>query len=118
MNATYAPNAINMPEGHTLDTLSQSIAGRVYIIANMAAETYTRAEDFMLGMQTPEHVETTPNRHIECYARLYSDGSLLVVSNADNEVWDDEADYLSHYDLRRIDTGDGWMYVAATEEEN
>ncbi len=102
----------NLPNGFdTLDQLAQTDAGRVYLLARCMPEreTYQRAVDFLRLI--PEQVETCDPPRLDCYAWLFADQSVLIVSTADDEVWADEADYLSHYDLQRHDDPEiGWIY--------
>lgn len=105
-----------LPTGHTIESLAQSKAGRVYLAARVLPvdrHTYQSAIDYIVPGDFPEYVETCNPPHPECYAYMFDDGSLLIADNADDEVWADEADYLDHYGLERIDHLEhGWMFVS------
>jgi len=111
---------MHCPNGHTLETLMQSKAGRVYMAARIVPterETYSHAIDYVLGFgEAPEIAQTCNPPHPECYAYMFDDNSVLVVSNADDEVWTSETDYMEAYDLHRADHSDyGWAYVPTVE---
>lgn len=104
----------SLPSGHTLNTLMQSKAGRVYLAARtvpIERHTWQSAIDYVVPGDFPEMAWTSNPPHPECFAFMFDDGSLLVVSNADDEVWTNESDYLDHYELKRVDHPEnGWMY--------
>jgi hypothetical protein len=110
---------MNIPAGHTLETLMQSKAGRVYLAARTiptARHTWNSAIDYVVPGDFPEHVETCNPPHPECYAYMFDDDSILIVSNGEDEVWTHEIDYMEANDLNRGDhPTHGWMYYPRTE---
>lgn len=77
----------NLPTGYeSIGTLRSIEAGRVWELARMGEERRDYAE---CEAYQPEIIEFEPSQP-ECYVRLYGDGSLIVVSNGDDEVWAEE----------------------------
>jgi hypothetical protein len=84
----------------TLDQLCQSMAGRTYAAARIISEErhdYPDAVQFLALVGAATYHDSS---HPECYAIEFSDDSLLIRSNASDEVWAAWTDYLEQENCR------------------
>lgn len=102
----FAATNLPLPSGFTsLDELAQSTAGRVWILRKVLTKLeggYISLDDSLDILNVGgscDRIETCQPPHRECYALRFQDGSLYVLSSADDEVWADEQGYLDRYEL-------------------
>lgn len=93
---------ITLPAGfRTTSDLWRVLAGHAYI-----ADYAARYGDISPKPEPTAHYDIEMvggGTHPECYIDVYADGSAYIHSNAENEIWESFANYLSENDLTVTD---------------
>lgn len=89
----------DLPTGfETVASLLALDAGRAYA-ANRWVERDVDGAESIIAPEATRTIQTAEPAHPDCYIDEFADGSIYVHSNADDEVWAELSDYLSHYEL-------------------